>query len=268
MPNLNHRFDWAQMGDKNMQISGIFSKIKMPNLNGGLCAAVLLVAIPAHAAYQFSAATDVYMSLDHEGFPCVTDENGNENDAYVNYGCACGMDVTPTLDGITEQCYSNRRMDDAGCRYEVMLKDPPGYTGFCARNTNAPTGICARCNCGPTQGEWTDIGSNRVSRIIRRLTEQESGNANPPNKNKVVCVADISTEYGCKEGYYTTAPTPSASMTCSPCPSLPAANSKTLYGKSDRGNTSITGCYQPAYTTFEDGVGQYRFRSECNYVEQ
>ena len=24
------------MGDENMQISGIFSKIKMPNLNGGL----------------------------------------------------------------------------------------------------------------------------------------------------------------------------------------------------------------------------------------
>ena len=217
---------------------------------------MLLVATPAHAAY-FTGPTDVYTPYTNEGGPCAT---GDHSSDYIMVGCACGPGVTPGIANVLPLCHQGMTLESSGgCKFEsVASPQTENYFGFC---TTWGTGVnpCTFCNCPPKVGTWTSIGSNRVSRTDRSYK--------PGPSEYIRCGFEDKTTYGCAAGYYTTAPTPSASMTCSPCPSLPAANSKTLYGKSDRGNTSITGCYQPAYTTFEDGVGQYRFRSACSYTK-
>ena len=247
MPNPNHRFDWARMQDKNMQISGIFSKTKLPNLMGRLCAAVLLSATPAHADVMDWMNQDIITLMVNAGSVCSL--NGQQI-------IICKCEPQDELIPITETCPTGHHeaFHEEGCRYEDTASD--GTFALCA--DAGKYYFCDICRCKKTlYGSWQTHNSNRARRVIKT-----------PTDDRFACLYTETYEYGCNEGFYTTAPTPSASMTCSRCPSLPAANSKTLYGKSDSGNTSITGCYQPAYTTFEDGVGQYRFRSECNYVEQ
>ena len=246
MPNPNHRFDWARMQDKNMQISGIFSKTKLPNLMGRLCAAVLLATTPAHADVMDWMNQDIITLMVNAGSVCSL--NGQQI-------IICKCEQAPGMAQIYQPCPGfNGAFHDEGCRFEDTASD--GTFALCA--DAGKHNFCDICGCkNGVVGAWQTHNSNRARRVIKT-----------PTDDRFACLYTETYEYGCKEGFYTTAPTPSASMTCSRCPSLPAANSKTLYGKSDRGNTSITGCYQPAYTTFEDGVGQYRFRSECNYVEQ
>jgi len=66
------------------------------------------------------------------------------------------------------------------------------------------------------------------------------------------------TGYGCVANYYTTATTHSSSMTCLACP--PSG-----IGKSESGNTAITGCYIPANTVLTDVSGSYEYVSDCYY---
>ena len=255
MPNLNRRFDWAQMGNKNMQISGIFSKIKMPILNGGLCAAMLLVVIPAHAAYFSLDARDPYIPYMNEGGPCAEGDNSSD---YIMVGCACGPGVTPGIANSLPLCYEGMTLG-LGCKFESVV-DPQNenYFGFC---TTWGTGAnpCTFCNCPSKVGKWTSIGSNRVSRTDRSYKPGPSSN--------IRCVFEDKTTYGCAAEYYTTASTPSASMICSRCPGLTTSSGTTQYGDSSDGNTSITGCYQPTNTTFKDSVGLYRFTSACSYTK-
>ena len=209
---------------------------------------MLLVATPAHA--------DI-LSWGHGDFS-ITTLMANVGDTCSLNGkqviiCKCEQQAGAQ---IYQQCPTSGTggFKDEGCRFEDTASD--GTFALCA--DAGKHNFCDICGCkNGVVGAWQTHNSNRARRVIKT-----------PTDDRFACLYTETYEYGCNEGFYTTAPTPSASMTCSRCPSLPAANSKTLYGKSDRGNTSITGCYQPAYTTFEDGVGQYRFRSECNYVEQ
>ena len=229
-----------------MQISGIFYKTKLPNLMGRLCAAVLLSATPAHADVMDWMNQDIITLMVNAGSVCSL--NGQQI-------IICKCEQAPGMAQIYQPCPGfNGAFHDEGCRFEDTASD--GTFALCA--DAGKHDFCDICGCEDgVVGAWQTHNSNRVRRVIKT-----------PTDDRFACLYTETYAYGCKEDYYTTAPTPSASMTCSRCPSLPAANSKTLYGKSDSGNTSITGCYQPAYTTFEDGVGQYRFRSECNYVEQ
>ena len=252
MPNLNHRFDWAQMGDKNMQISGIFSKIKMPILNGGLCAAVLLTyGLNANAA-TLLGTSDVHFAQGQEGQSCATGEGASD---FIIVGCECGYGSLPRHYDTFPNCYDGGTLESNGCKYQgISDPDVKNYVAFC---TTASSDACPVCNCSPQTPTWTSIGSNRVSRIVRTFYERT---------DKLICSYKETTEYGCAAGYYTTS-TPSASMTCSRCPGLTTSSGTTQYGDSNEGNTSITGCYQPAYTTFEDRVGQYRFKSACSYTK-
>ena len=229
-----------------MQISGIFYKTKLPNLMGRLCAAVLLATTPAHADVMDWMNQDIITLMVNAGAVCSL--NGQQI-------IICKCEQEPGMAYIYQPCPGfNGAFHDEGCRFEDTASD--GTFALCA--DAGKHNFCDICGCkNGVVGAWQTHNSNRARRVIKT-----------PTDDRFACLYTETYEYGCNEGFYTTAPTPSASMTCSRCPSLPAANSKTLYGKSDRGNTSITGCYQPAYTTFEDGVGQYRFRSECNYVEQ
>ena len=212
---------------------------------GRLCAAVLLATTPAHADVIDWWDQDITTLMANVGAICSL--NGKQI-------IICKCEQATGMVQIDQPCPGfNGAFHDDGCRFEDTASD--GTFALCA--DAGKHNFCDICRCkNGVVGAWQTHNSNRVRRVIQT-----------PTDDRFACLYTETYEYGCNEGFYTTAPTPSASMTCSRCPSLPAANSKTLYGKSDRGNTSITGCYQPAYTTFEDGVGQYRFRSACSYTK-
>ena len=251
MPNLNHRFDWAGVGDKNMQISGIFSKTKLPNLMGGLCAAVLLAITPVYADTYLLDFNDYEYAKTSIGLRCSSEGKNI-------FFCNClGQDPNPI--NVTEVCPSKNvgaTISSWGCRF-----DGTGGTGvelFCVNGTGGKEGACTTCQCEDEISSWVSIGSNRVSRTVKRAAAFSEFECR---------VSSAVTEYGCAEGYYTAAATPSASMTCSRCPGLTMSSGSTRYGDSSTGNTSITGCSQPANTTFKDNVGQYQFTSECSHTK-
>ena len=223
---------------------------------GGLCAAMLLVAIPAHAAY-FTGPTDVYTPYTNEGGPCATGDNSSD---YIMVGCACGPGVTPGIANSLPLCYGGMTLESSGgCKFEsVANPQNENYFGFC---TTWGTGVnpCTFCNCPSKVGTWTSIGSNRVSRTDRSYK--------PGPSEYIRCVFEDKTTYGCAAGYYTTASTPSASMTCSRCPGLTTSSGTTRYGDSSIGNTNIVNCSQPTNTTFKDSVGLYQFTSSCRYTK-
>ena len=233
-----------------MQISGIFYKTKLPNLMGRLCAAVLLATTPAHADTYLLGFNDYEYAKISIGLRCSSEGKNI-------FFCNCpGQDPNPT--NVTEVCpnKSGVTISSWGCRF-----DGSGGTGvelFCVNGTGGTEGACTTCQCEDEISSWVPIGSNRVSRTVKRAVAFSEFECR---------VSSAVTEYGCAEGYYTFASTPSASMICLRCPGLTTSSGTTRYGNSSTGNTSITGCSQPANTTFKDNVGLYQFKSSCNYTK-
>ena len=237
-----------------MQISGIFSKIKMPILNGGLCAAMLLTITPVYADTFILGWNDYEYGKDSPGLRCSSDGN-------IIIFCDCpGQNPMPN---VTETCplvtpttpSGGATIPSAGCKFDGDCGI--GREVFCVGAITV--GACYACECEDEISSWAYIGSNRVSRTVKRAVDDSD--------NSVCKISPAVTEYGCAEEYYTAASTPSASMTCSHCPGLTTSSGTTRYGNSSTGNTSITGCSQPANTTFKDNVGQYQFTSSCNYTK-
>lgn len=101
--------------------------------------------------------------------------------------------------------------------------------------------------------EWTSIGENRILML---------DGSTDTHTDKYIWTVTPTSQYGCAAGYYTTATTPSATMTCTRCPS-----SGGIYGTSETGNTSITGCYIPSGTTYNDGTGDVTLSGDCYYTK-
>ena len=230
-----------------MQISGTFSKIKMPNLMVGLCAAMLLTITPAHADTFILGQHDYQYASENPGLRCSSDGN-------IIIFCDCpGQNPMPN---VTETCPNGiATIPSAGCKFDG--NGGIGREAFCVGANTVEA--CYACKCEDEISSWAYIGSNRVSRTVKRAVDDSD--------NSVCKISPAVTEYGCAADYYTTASTPSASMTCSRCPGLTLSSGTTRYGNSSTGNTSITGCSQPANTTFKDNVGRYQFTSSCNYTK-
>ena len=230
-----------------MQISGIFSKTKTPILIGRLCAAMLLVATPAHA--------DI-LSWGHGDFS-ITTLMANVGDTCSLNGkqviiCKCEQQAGAQ---IYQQCPTSGTggFKDEGCRFEDTASD--GTFALCA-GTGGQS-YCGICGCKDgVVGAWQTYNSNRVRRVIKNTKE-----------DTFTCLYTETYDYGCASGYYTTSSTGTSSMTCSRCPGLTLSTGTSRAGNSNIGNLSITGCYQPTGTTFKDSVGLYQFTSSCNYTK-
>ena len=235
-----------------MQISGIFSKIKTPILIGGLCAAMLLTITPVYAYIFTAELNDAAYAQDHLGEQCS--DSGLE---IILCECGNNQNPLPDLSGIDNECpYRGQELlNPNGCKFAGDL----GWNvyAFCARPVMGD-GACAVCGCRDVISSWANLVNNRVSRTVTRVSNVGTHHCQ---------VGGTITEYGCAAGHYTTASTTSASMFCIPCPGLTTSSGTTRYGNSSTGNTSITGCSQPANTTFKDNVGQYQFTSSCNYTK-
>lgn len=72
---------------------------------------------------------------------------------------------------------------------------------------------------------------------------------------------ELTGEYGCDTGYYTTDNNPHKNSICTPCPPV-----GTFSGLSEIGNTSITGCYLPS-GTYTDETGTFTLSGRCHYKQ-
>lgn len=197
---------------------------------------VMLIASPVYAEEYILGQTD-YVGMDNFlGATCST--NGK-----ILIKCKCS---SPGLGNrVTASCDAKDSMPYDGCR--LYGGEDSNNNFYCVDAAGYDVDICMMCQCNNNQStsSWTTIGSNRASRSV--YTKSASG---------YVCTSTSSTQYGCATNFYTTATSPSASMTCSACPSS---------GKSAIGNTTITGCYIPANTDLTDTSGTYKYTSNCYY---
>ena len=219
---------------------------------GRLCAAMLLTITPVYADTFILGLNDYAYAIFNPGLRCSSDGN-------IIIICDCpGQKPMPN---VTETCplvdttfpSGGATIPSAGCKFDG--NGGIGREAFCVGAITVEA--CYACKCEDEISSWGSIGSNRVSRTVKRAEDDSD--------NSVCKISPAVTEYGCAANYYTTASTPSASMTCSRCPGLTTSSGTTRYGNSTIGNTSITGCSQPANTTFKDNVGQYQFTSSCRY---
>lgn len=104
--------------------------------------------------------------------------------------------------------------------------------------------------------DWTYIGNYRVSHSYGSSSAVRSG------EWSATVSIEKETEYGCADGYYQSAGS-GATMTCSPCPA-----SGDVTGKSEVGNTSITGCYIPSGNKFDDNTGSGVYTDSCYYTNK
>lgn len=111
------------------------------------------------------------------------------------------------------------------------------------------------CNyCGFNEISWESIGGNRVRGISQDNIEQYATSQNWK------CTVNKPYDYGCAAGYYTAATVPSATMTCTACPSSGGAG-----GTSVVGNTAITGCFIPGGKNFAESLGAGTYTDKCFY---
>ena len=111
---------------------------------------------------------------------------------------------------------------------------------------------CGQCNfAGGNTSSWTDIGGNRVSRIVTSIPDIPEH-----DQTGWTCKAQTTqkTSYGCAAGYYSEASVASASMTCIACPTG---------GTSLIGTWQKTDCYIPRDSTFSDSTGSGTYTNSC-----
>lgn len=196
----------------------------------------MLIASPLYADEYILGQTD-YAGMDNFlGAQC---SSGGK----ILIKCNC---LSPGLDKyVTASCDTMDPMPYDGCKLLSYENSTDNY--YCTNASGSNVDYCMMCQCNNNQSasSWTTIGSNRASRSVYTTSY-----------SNYTCTSTSSTQYGCAANYYTTATTPSASMTCSACPSS---------GKSSIGNTAITGCYIPANTTLTDTSGSYKYTSDCYY---
>lgn len=97
---------------------------------------------------------------------------------------------------------------------------------------------------------WERLNANAV---IRKKMSIISGY---DDGNNTACTVQNSPEYGCKENYYAISGTGTSSINCTACISS---------GRSEIGNSSVTGCYMPKDSSFSDSSGTGIYTANCYY---
>lgn len=211
---------------------------------------LLIVAI----ASMFTLPTQAYLVVsgnnDELGTKCYSEDSGT----YARILTAC----TPSelFDDTVWDYPCPEYLEDLGAN-DCIAAYKNGITYVCMpRQPNDDP--CVVCPSLMDESQyipnWTSMGNNRVYKGTKynyTLVKQDSYTC-----KAVEVTNQPELEYGCAANYYTTAASPSASMTCLPCPSS---------GKSAIGNTAITGCYVPANTPLRDSTGTYKYTSDCHY---
>ncbi len=195
----------------------------------------ILIVSPLYADEYILGQTDWVGMDNYVGAQC-------SSDGKILIKCECpspAIRVTAVCDDVTGD------IPYEGCR--LLGGESSNNNFYCIDATGGYACHLCKCNNDQSASSWTTIGSNRASRSV--YTTSNSG---------YKCISTSSTQYGCVANYYTTAASPSASMTCTACP--PSG-----IGKSSIGNTAITGCYIPANTALTDSSGSYTYTSDCYY---
>ena len=213
--------------------------------------AILITSIlAASVTCPVMADLQVYGNDSEIGKRCYSDNN---NTALYKINDPSGKLVNNITEFDEDACpdsYSDWTNNNGACW--VSYTNNALYV--CARNTNSKA-----CPYEPTwheyfyNNDWEPIGENRVALIDGKNTQ---------SINNYTCTMDPYIDYGCAAGFYTTATTPNATMTCTRCPS-----SGGIYGTSEIGNTSITGCYIPNGTSYNDGTGNVTLSGDCYYTK-
>ena len=144
----------------------------------------------------------------------------------------------------TNQCGQTYSENRNGCFVGALSTI---WRYYCATMAEA----CAFCKMTTMQwGDWKAISPSTRHIVYRDVYSYDSA------ASRYECSAKTSTEYGCEQGFYTTATTGSSTMTCNRCPST---------GTSENGNLAITGCYIPADGYFTDTTGSGTVTDKCSY---
>ena len=165
------------------------------------------------------------------------------------YGCGGG-----TLD--TAKCYRGKG-STRWFRVYKCFYCPDGYTEIYTNDNftcdaNQKFYLACECICTPecTATGWTDITTGYQQKI-NNYCSCSSG----------VAKCNPTTIYRCAAGYY--GKSTDGKTGCTKCPTLTRKDGTENPGTSSVGATSITNCYQPQGTEFEDNVGVYKFTGAC-----
>lgn len=213
--------------------------------------AAAIISISSHSAM---ADLQVYGTDSEIGSKCYSDNKSGDTTRLYKINDPSGR----LVNNITEY-----DMDECPTSYSIWDISPEGE---CWVNyTNDALYVCAKGSDSKTcryaspwteyffNNEWETIDENRVMLIDGEKSK---------SIGDYTCIITPIIEYGCAAGYYTTAASPSATMTCTRCPA-----SGGIYGTSEIGNTSITGCYIPSNTSYNDGTGNVTLSGDCYYTK-
>ena len=240
-----------------MQISGIFSKIKTPNLNGQLITTknsyfiknttkisifilAIMLNIPNATAFQCNSTS--YCRIGANGgaeYPA-----GNCQGSYNVYFSSPQGDCY--IMGNCTSCEPGYTMRD------VAVSD--NWFSYCDNPSVLPktqaTCECICSNCSSTG--WSALRTGyEVS--YTRYCDCSSGTAK--------CITN--TKYRCAAGFYGSSS--NGTSGCSQCKPF-ATYSGNYAATSAAGSTSITNCYIPSGTSPSDPTGKYQFTQNCYWT--
>lgn len=262
-----------------MQKSAIFINKKLPNLNGGLNACILLVVcIAAMFPRQSVALVNDSRCKDCRGTECAAYDysidatccirclgDGNDTSSSVVGGGGGGGsgsgsgNIGGGASCAATACINYTLLNSAtlnGCTTASLTcyTGSGGTYGFnscttCQSGWKKETRNITVPGCGPfPYTECKDC--NKPASCVDGSWTDVSGatyqSKRIANWNSNLCSCSYTTQYRCKNGYY------GSGTNCSPC---------TSPGTSDAGsNTSISGCY---VTSGSDTSGTYTYISKC-----
>ena len=217
--------------------------------------AILITSIlAASVTCPVMADLQVYGTDSEIGSKCYSDNKSGDTTRLYKINDPSGLLVNNTSEYDMDACpdsYSTWNISPEG---ECWVSSTNDALYVCAKGAESKT--CRYARPWTDQffnNDWETIGENRAM-LIDGEESKSIGD--------YTCIITPIIEYGCAAGYYTTAATPSATMTCTRCPS-----SGGIYGTSEIGNTSITGCYIPNGTSYNDGTGDVTLSSDCYYTK-
>ena len=133
---------------------------------GRLCAAMLLTITPAHADIFILGQHDYQYASENPGLRCSSDGN-------IIIFCDCpGQNPMPN---VTETCphvdttfpSGGATIPSAGCKFDG--NGGIGREAFCVGAIAVEA--CYACKCEDEISSWASIGSNRVSRTVKRAVD-------------------------------------------------------------------------------------------------
>ena len=285
------------MGDKNMQISGVFSKIKLPNLMGGAVIFVLSVFVCNMAgasqylppgcsrAVTHTACVDP-ISMGPDNPNCKRSEDFISCTAcYSCYELRQGGNYPNNemgdWSGILRRCYEIPFTDVEGrATYYYEMRTCGGTTEYRCKSsyngyplyqsrdtvtcrTTGSTTTCSGCSaCRTDSGQWKDtvLSGYPEYQQYYQYVYSSAGTGS--------CTLTPQQQFRCAAGYYGT-PNSTGTSGCHPCPTLESSgitivenptNYQVIYSLA--GSTDVTDCYArnlgiDGLVIMNDGTGDF-----------